>query len=110
MNAQEARKRVIEEGSGEEGIAVAIRMGVIPDSDRMAGLLESLEEIFSQSRGDASLDRELANALFGLAFHVQGEVDAMLSRGSELRESFIDDELVRMFLLIESIFEDDELF
>lgn len=110
MDLQDAEKLVIEEGTDESGLVVAVRMGDIPDSARMGRLLDALEAVFHGHRGKSTLERELANALFGLSFHIQGEIDGRLSRSVDTREAFIHDEMVRMFLLIESIFEDEEMF
>ncbi len=109
MNFADARRLVIAEGIGEQGLTLAVRMSDIPDAHRMRRLLDALQIVFNNFRGESSLDRELASALFCLAFHVQGDIDGHIDRGIELRPTFVDDEMVRMFLLIESIFEDEDL-
>jgi len=107
MDFDQARQLVVTEGVGEDGIVVAIRMGDIPSGSRMAPLLTGLEVIYQHLHGHHEIDRELANALFGLTFHVQGEIDGMISSGTEIPDTFIEDEMVRMFLLVESILEDE---
>jgi len=110
MDYESARQLVLTEGSGPEGIVVSVRMGSIPATERMQPLLAALECVFHQLQGSTEIDRDLANALFGLSFHVQGDIDGRISRNIETRDGFLDNEMVRMFLLVESIFEDEAMF
>ena len=103
---KDARELVLKEGLGEEGIVAAVRMGNIPSSDRMSPLLASLEVVYRDLHGRGVIDRELANALHGLTFHIQGDINGMLDRGIAVSDRFISDELTRMFLMVESILED----
>ena len=109
MSPQEAVSIILQEGTGDEGLVVGVRMGTIPNSERMARLLAALETVFHDLHGRQAIDRRLALALFALSFHIQGDVDGMLGRQQAIREEFVGDEMVRMFLLIESIFEDEWL-
>ena len=107
MNIDDARRLVLTEGMGPDGMVVAIRTGNLPSSERVEQLLVALESLYHGLHGQDSISRDLANALHGLTFHIQGEIHAMLCRGTAIRAGFIDDELVRLFLLAESILEDE---
>ena len=107
MEIDEAQKLILDEGLGEDGIVVAIRMGDIPSFDRMNQLLIALETIYISLKGQKMIDRNLALAFHGLTFHIQGNIDNMLDRGIHIPETFIQDTMVRMFLIIESILEDE---
>ena len=110
MTNEEAIKLVVHEGlTGESGVVVMVSMGEDPGRERMAALLEALEVVREELRGQAFLDRELAHVLFRLAFHVQRDVERWLSQGRVWREEFVDEEMVRMFELIESIFGDEAI-
>ncbi|EKV01493.1 hypothetical protein Lepto7375DRAFT_3664 [Leptolyngbya sp. PCC 7375] len=107
MEFDAARQIVLAEGMGENGIVVSVRMGDIPSSDRMAPLLTALETVYRNLQGQNTIDRDLANALHGLTFHIQGDINGMLGRGITIPKRFIADEMVRLFLLAESILEDE---
>ena len=65
------------------------------------------EVVYRNLQGPGVIDRELANALHGLTFHIQGDIDGMLERGIVVSDRFISNELVRMLLMVESILEDE---
>lgn len=107
MNLDESKELIIAEGIGEDGIVVQMREGGFPTSDRMQRLLDALDTLFRHLKGSSTLDRNLAHALFALSFHVQGDIGGMIGRGWEIPGSFLDDEMVKMFLAIEGIFQDE---
>lgn len=107
MDFDDAKSLALAEGSGEQGLCVDLRMGRIPTPQRMARLLRALEVIYQPLCGSQTIDRRLAGALYGLAFHVQGEIDQMLAGGHVIPEAFIEHDMVKMFLLVESVLTDE---
>ena len=110
MNVDQARQLVLKEATSEDGMLVSARMSVMPDRESTLQLAAALEAIFTAIQDEATLDRRLANALFSLSFHLQNEVGSWQRQGSKLREELLSDELPQIYLIIESIFEDEELF
>jgi hypothetical protein len=70
MDSEQAFAIVIREGSGENGMVVETRSGIDPGVERVRELECALEVVARVIDSDATIDRALANALYGLSFHM----------------------------------------
>jgi hypothetical protein len=70
MDFAQALKLVIREGTAVDGMVVETRAGIDPGTDRVCRLRDALAIVMSETSNDSQLDRQLANALFGLSFHM----------------------------------------
>ncbi len=106
MNYEKARALVAVEAHEEQGLVSVLRQGEFPASKRMENLLEALQAVFQYLQGHNVLDRKLADGLFGIGFHVEGQIDALIDKGVTIPSRFLEHQLMRLFLMIESIFAD----
>lgn len=70
MNLTEALTLVIHEGTAADGIVVETRAAMDPGMARVRRLLEALRVLTPSLADEKALDRRLANALYGLSFHL----------------------------------------
>jgi len=113
MNFEEAIALVTKEAlSEEDNLITNIRMGNYPSQQRMEQLNTALKIIFNYRScvNEPSIHNDLAHSLFALAFHIQGEVDGALSKGMSIPDWFLEKHMFVMFLIIESIFTNENLF
>jgi len=104
MNFEEARNLLLFEGNARNGIVAASRMCNFPNTLRVEVLCEALEEIFLHYKEIDQVDKTIANALFGISFHVQSNIEAANEQRAEIPESFLEEILI-VYILVESIFE-----
>ena len=104
MTPIQARQLILDEGSSTEGVVVLIRMGIDPGKDRMDQLLEALQLVFVDLSDQLEIDRELAYALFGLANHVEANINSWISQGKKWPDRLVDRELPELLMAVESIF------
>ena len=107
MEINDALQLVQREGLGEDGLVARIRLGEFPSTQQMEALFAALEVIYKELRGAKVMDRNLALALFSLGFHVQGHVDGTLAKGLDIPVTFVEDGMVKLFLAVESILQDE---
>src|SRR5687767_12074921 len=103
MTPAEARQLILSEGIGEQGIVVLTRMGNDPGPARMHRLLEALYVEFTELGDSQTIDRELAYALFGLANHVEANVNSWMSRGAKWPDRLAERDLPELLMAVESI-------
>ncbi len=107
MNADEALKIVYHESFDLDGIVTETRGGKLPAPERMKALHDALTVMFHHLQSSDTLDRRLANALFGLSFHVESNVANLHRHTQSVPQDFFDNSLMPLLLLIESIFENE---
>ena len=106
MDFNEAKKLILNSGVD---LVVGVRMGDYPSPETLTPILNALKIIFDYYQNSDEIDKELACVLFGLGFHIQGEVDGALSKGICVPEQFLEQGMVSLFLRVESIFEGEWL-
>lgn len=106
MNYEEARRLVIAESL--EGIAYTSRSGHYPSLAEAAPLLSALGVIHESLRGQPTIDRGLAAALFSINDQVQGNMDGALSKGIPVPNEFLKRIYPELNGLLYAIFEDHE--
>ncbi len=104
MNIEEARSLLLFEGSAPNGIVVATRVFEFPNVLRIEVLSEALEQIFIHYREIDQIEKNIANALFAVSFHVQSNIEAAIEQQIEVPERFLEEILI-VYILVESIFE-----
>jgi hypothetical protein len=104
MTPGEARQLILNEGIGERGIVVLIRMGDDPGPERMQRLLDALRVQFTELGDSQTIDRQLAYALFGLANHVEANINSWITQGRKWPDRLVDRELPELLMAVESIF------
>lgn len=98
MNPEQALELVIFEGTHIDGMVVGVRSGDDPGRERVQKLYQALMIVERSLRGESSLDRNLAYALYGLTYHM----DPTMKYWQDA-EWF--DDYVRILDVIESIFD-----
>jgi len=106
VTPEEAVRFVVDEGLGEQGIVVMVRMGDDPGPQRMAKLIEAVQILFRELRNRSQLDRKLVYALFGLAIYVPTNLDPWCRTGRSWRKELVEQEQCQLLESIESIFAD----
>jgi len=98
MDLEKALEIIIREGTAIDGLVCEARLGIDSGEDRVKQLLQALRVVAAALATDTHLDRKLANALYGLSFHL----DASISRWKHC--SWID-HYTEILSEIESLFE-----
>lgn len=101
----ELEELIFYESCAEDGIVIAIRMGQDPGRERMRRLNSVLQELDEITRGQTTLDRRLAYALFGLAVYPDQETRSWTRAGREWPRELISRELIELAIHVEGIFE-----
>ena len=70
MNSAEAFAVVVREGTADDGMVIEMRAGIDPGQQRVRRLCDALAILVDETASDSTLDRNLANALYGLSFHM----------------------------------------
>ena len=78
MNPTEALALVIHEGTSADGMVVETRAGIDPGVTRVRRLHEALVVLAAELAQATTLDRRLANALYGLSFHLSATLEHWL--------------------------------
>lgn len=104
MNFGEAKKLILEEGSGTAGIVAAARRGDGLPKARVDAIIHAIDVYYSITRKEKEIDKKMASALFNLAYHVGYHVGSWISRGSIYRKELIDSEIPRLVSAVESVF------
>lgn len=107
MSPTEARERILDEAIGLDGLVVALRMGEDPGPERMARALEAIRVLFADLRGAVSIDRRLADALFGLAYHGERQIESWRRQGLAWRPELVDREMPALAMAAASVFADE---
>jgi hypothetical protein len=76
MTESEAFDLIVFEGTDADGMVVQVRCAIDPGPKRMSRLKEALALLEPCLRGSPTLDRRLANALYGLSFHMSASLAA----------------------------------
>lgn len=108
MTADEARDVILFEGwpdLREEAMFVMVRMGDDPGSQRMQRLLEAMNLTHKSLRGQQSIDRKLAGALWLLGDTLLTNYQSWAAQGRKWRDDF-EQEILEVFDLCEAIFLD----
>ena len=71
MQRRDAKAVIRFEAFADDGLVTRVRMGEEPGAERMAALLEALQQVFADREGKTRISRELAYDLFSLSFHVE---------------------------------------
>lgn len=98
MTPEQALELVIFEGTNIEGMVVGVRSCDDPGPERVQKLYQALLIVERSLQGESSLDRNLANALNGLTFHMSASLEGWQNC------DWIND-YVRILAVIESIFD-----
>ena len=107
MTSEEAIALIISEaGESVESLIMTIRRGEDPGSDRMRRLCLALSVVFQSLEGHPELDRNLAAALFTLGSDVPLTISTLAGRGHGWRSGFMEDEIYRLLMGVQSVFED----
>lgn len=96
---------IFHESCAVDGIAIMIRMGQDPGRERMRRLNSVLQELEELTRGQTTLDRRLAYALFGLAVYPDQETRSWARAGREWPLELVSEELIELVIHVERIFE-----
>lgn len=107
MTPSEARERILDEAFGPDGLIVALRMGEDPGPERMARTLEAIRVLFADLRGAGAIDRRLADALFGLAYYGDLQVESWRRQGRSWRTELVDREMPALAMAVASVFADE---
>lgn len=108
MNAEEARALILREST--EGIAYSSRWGKYPDRAHFSQIIEAIQILHRNNRGQKQVDRELVAALFVIGDQVQGNLDGAISKNIEIPAWFQEEGIVELTSALYAIFEDhDEL-
>jgi hypothetical protein len=89
-----------------DSLLACVRKGEDPGMQRMARLISALATVFHSVRGEATLDRRLAAALFRLGSDVPLTISSRASQGQSWRQGFMEVEVYELLVGVESIFED----
>ena len=98
MELDDAYALIVHEGTSGEGMVVEVRAGVDPGVQRVIRLRDALAVVADSIGDDPAIDRQLANALFGLSFHMSASLDGWLN--CEWLEAYAES-----LELIEAIFD-----
>ena len=101
----ELEELVFHESCAEDGIVIMLRMGQDPGRERMHRLNSALKELDELSRGQTTLDRRLAYALFALAVYPDQETRSWAHAGREWLRELVSQEVIELMIHVESIFE-----
>lgn len=96
---------IFQESCTVDGIAIMIRMGQDPGRERLRRLNTVLQELEELTRGQTTLDRRLAYALFGLAVYPDQETRSWARAGREWPVELVSEELIELVIHVERIFE-----
>ena len=96
---------IFHESCAVDGIAIMIRMGQDPGRERMRRLNSVLQELEELTRGQTTLDRRLAYALFGLAVYPDQETRSWARAGREWPGELVSEELIELVIHVERVFE-----
>lgn len=113
VHLSELQKSIIDKGYlGENSLPLMARMGEDPGPEYFATLKIQLRELFTCLENKTAIDRELANALFGLAHTAQVHYQAAIDHGKTFRDDLMDPDLLEIEMMVESIFSGEwlELF
>jgi hypothetical protein len=98
----QCRRKIIDAGLGEEGLAIQARMGVDPGHDYFMELTRDLKQLFDELQGDVCLDRELCHTLYSLGHYVESEYTTWITK-AQTRDNLLDD-ILRLETAVESLF------
>ena len=104
-----ALRLIITEATEQTGILTLVRMGDDPGRDRMSLLIKAVQIAFEGLRGERQIERLLAASLFNLAFHIQSQLSAKQPSSSWPPE-LLGSEKIDLYLAVESIFEDHQIW
>jgi predicted DNA binding protein len=104
MDLASARKLIINEGIGEDGIAVLVRMGDDPGKERFEALLKALQSVHDEIKDNDIIEKQLAHAIFSIAFHTATQISSWINNGAEYREELTEKQLPLIEAACESIF------
>ena len=104
MNFGEAKKLILQEGSGTDGIVAAARRGDEPPKARMEDLLHAIDVYYRITRSEREIDKKMASALFNLAYHTGYHVGEWTGRGSIYRKDLVESEIPMLVSAVESVF------
>lgn len=104
MTQHEARDLILEEALGPDGLVVALRMGDDPGAERMARAIEAVRVVFANLRGAEAIDRPLAHALFGLAYHGESQLESWRRQGRDWRPALVAEEMPALAMAVASVF------
>lgn len=107
MNPDDAIALIISEADpGGDSLLASVRNGEDPGTERMRQLISALAVVFHSLRGQATLDRNLAAALFTLGSDVPLTISSQATKGQSWRKGFMEVEVYELLVGVESIFED----
>jgi len=109
MKPQQAKELILQEGRGEGGIMLFLRMGRDPGPVRMHGLIHAIRMLFNSMGGRYKIERDVAAALFALGTEMPAQIESWRRSGCVWREDLVQRELVRLMLAVESVFEGEWL-
>ena len=109
MTSEEARSLILFEGRTSsfepQALFLRVRMGDDPGSQRMERLQEAVEVMCKSLKGQTTLDRELAGAMWVLGTSVIESYDSWQRNGNNWRGAF-HREILDLTLAIERVFVD----
>jgi hypothetical protein len=104
MNIEEAKKFVVAQGIGPDGLTVQARMGTDPGAAVFDQLIVALRELTTSLADQDLIEKELALALFSLAAHVPSQYETWSSRGITFRSELMGSDIYRLPCAVESVF------
>lgn len=107
MSPEDAIVLIISEARTDwNSLLVSVRNGEDPGTERMRQLISALKTVSDSLGGQASLDRQLAAALFTLGSDVPLTISSLASKGHAWRRLFMEEEVYELLMGVQSIFED----
>lgn len=107
MNPDDAIVLIIAEADpAGNSLLASVRNGEDPGTEKMHQLILALTTLFHSLKGQATLDRKLAAALFRLGSDVPLTISSRASKGQNWRKGFMEVEIYELLVGVESIFED----
>lgn len=97
------QQRIIEAGTGANGLPVMARMGDDPGEDYFNSLLVDLRLLFDELQACSAMDKSLAYALYALGHYPAVEYSNWQHRGRRFRENLHDPQIFQLEMAVESI-------